>query len=276
MQFSQAFHPFRALGAAWRAIQAAPLAMIVGGVLLTLTSGGGSGGGGLSEDGSGWGGSLDTGHALLIVALVVLALGIALAFWLFGCLVRVGFAGAMESVLATGEARLGQVFEPRGLWLKMVLVTLLRALLSFLVTLPLLAVMLVPLFLRGAGNSDAFSIGLLVGIGAIVLIAAPVWIYVLLGLSLMPEATAIEGLGPRDALRRSWSLVAGNRLQLLLYVVVLAVFTLLGLLACCVGVLFTGAISHIANYESYLRLVRSEEEQLGWALASQSESRIDS
>ena len=88
--------------------------------------------------------------------------------------------------------------------------------------------------------------------------------YVLLGVYLVPQAVALEGLAPAAALKRSWAIADGNRWWLLLYLVVLRIFAVLGLLLCCVGVLGTGAMRIIAINESYLRFVHSDEEQREW------------
>lgn len=269
MRFSQAFSPIRALGASWRMLAAAPVPMLIGGILLMLTSPGGSGGGGSDDSGGLWN-ELSGGEVALIIAIVFFALAFVILWWMLGCLVRVGFARAAEDVLAKGHARFGQLFEPRGLFLKLLLTTLLRALLSFATLIPLFVIGLVVALVMGVG--DVSEIRGMEGVGLavmllIVVLYLPVLIYVSLGLALMPEATAIEGYGPMEALKRSWALASGRRLDLLVYYVVTTLFGMLGLLACCVGVFLTGAMVQIAYYESYLRYIRSEEEQAAWTIS---------
>ena len=92
----------------------------------------------------------------------------------------------------------------------------------------------------------------------------PFFIYVALGLSLIPLAVAVERMTPIAAFSRSWELVRGNRMQLFVFYLVTGIFTLLGLLACCIGVLFTGALAQAATVDAYLRLVRASEDQAGW------------
>jgi len=267
MEFSQAFSPIRSLGGAWRAVRSAPGPMVVGGLLMVLLGGGGGGGGVSTRVGRAnlSNSRFDFPELAMVIVIVLLALMLTAGLWLFTCLVRVGFASATERVLKTGDASAGEVFEARGLWTKMLLTTLLRAALFLGATFPMfLGVLIVTIIVNSEGH-PAGGIAIVAGvIGG--LLYLPILLYVFLGLALMPEACAIEGMGASDALRRSWGLASGHRLILLAYYVVLVLFTLLGLLACCVGVLFTGALVYVANYESYLRLVRSEEEQAGWLI----------
>ena len=97
------------------------------------------------------------------------------------------------------------------------------------------------------------------------LLYLPVIVYVGLGLSLVKQAVAYEGLRPTQAIRRSWDLVAGQRWMLFLYLIVLGLFTLLGVCLCCVGyLLLTGPLTLIAQHESYLALTRGAERPSWW------------
>jgi len=267
MRFSQAYDPFRVVRASWRALQAAPVPMLIGGILMMLVSGGAGGGARFGTDASDWNGRSAGGAELgLILFLAVIVMMLAIGLWLFGCLVRVGFAGAVESVVSTGEATVGQVFESRGRWGRMVLTTLLQTVLTFAAVLPLMLGVLIVVGVARA--TEAQGVGPVVVVTMVLLLLGylPVLLYIGLGLSLMPEATAIEGLSATEAMHRSWGLVRGNRLQLLVYYLVLALFGMLGILACCVGVLITESLVQIGQYESYLRLVRPVEDQTNWRL----------
>ena len=88
----------------------------------------------------------------------------------------------------------------------------------------------------------------------------------LLGISLVPMAVAVERRGAFDSFSRSWELVRGNRLQLFLFHLVTGLFTLLGVCLLCVGVFITGPLAYTAQMEAYLRLVRSREEQRSWVV----------
>ena len=101
----------------------------------------------------------------------------------------------------------------------------------------------------------------------IVVLSLPLIFYVFLGLSLAPEAVAIEGYTAVESIKRSWSIVKGNRLRLLLYYIVTGIVAFLGLFACCIGVIFTSTLVYIAYMDSYLRLVRPIEEQSAWTVS---------
>ena len=264
MEFSKAFDPLRAIRASWRMLALARGPMWIGGLLLMFTSsaalsGAGSGN---SGDADAWGPAWDQIGHLTLALIAAVAVVFAILWWMLGCLVRVGFAPAAEEVLAKGDTRLGLLFDPRGRFVMMLLTTLLRSVLSAVVAVPLLVAVL----LSGLIFEMAWGGGATVAL-VLCLVYLPLWIYVGLGLSLMPEATAIEGLGPVDALKRSWELAAGRRLTLLLYFIVTQLFGLLGFLACCVGVLLTGPMVEIAYYESYLRYIRSSEDQEQWLVS---------
>jgi len=89
----------------------------------------------------------------------------------------------------------------------------------------------------------------------------PVWCYVNLGFLLVEEALAVESLRPIEAVRRSWSVAEGNRIQLLLYAILMVLVEYAGLLLCCVTACLGWILIPIAQtwtrvawYESYLRL----------------------
>jgi hypothetical protein len=81
----------------------------------------------------------------------------------------------------------------------------------------------------------------------------PIWCFVILGLVLVEQAVAVESLAPVAALQRSWDVAKGNRFSLLVFLVVTVIVEMAGLLACCIGFLFTAAWSYTAWYEAYIR-----------------------
>jgi hypothetical protein len=105
------------------------------------------------------------------------------------------------------------------------------------------------------------------GLALLLVPAGLLWIvpaaYVWLGISLTGQAVALEGLPPVDALKRSWSLVAGNRLMLLLFVIVNWIFHALGFCLCCIGIFFTGTLSLASWSDAYLALIRGTD-RAGW------------
>ena len=258
MDFATAYDPFRALRTAWELLKKAPATVLVGGVLLAFTDGGCSGGNQFASDG---GEDFSGTDVAVIMAVVMAVLVIGVAFWLFACLLKVGFPTAIENVQKSGAEDVGAIFKSEGRWLNMVAATFLQAIASFAAVIPMGLIVLLAVLVGSGTDNEAMGIGIGV-VGA--LLWLPFFIYIALGLSLISLAVAVERLNPIEAFGRSWELVRGNRLQLFLFYLVTAVFTLLGLLACCVGVLFTSALAYTASADAYLRLVRANEDQAGW------------
>ena len=258
MEFNRAYDPIRALQTAWKALNRSPLPLLVGGVLLTLTDGGGGSGGGSWNDDHHRGADWDQIWPILLpVVGICCCLGIAV--FLFASWVRVGFANTVESVLKTGEATVGQVFQSKGRFGNIVFARILVILIHIAVWIPFLAAFGIVLAITEGFERHEELGFLLIPAG---LITLPVWIYVALGLSLVDQAAALEGLQPSACLKRSWSLVSGHRWMLLLYWVVGWVFSALGLCLCCIGVFLTNTLFEIAKSESYIALVRSDRS--GW------------
>ena len=63
-----------------------------------------------------------------------------------------------------------------------------------------------------------------------------------------------KGMGPVEAMSHSWNLTRGHRWELLLLLIILFGVNLLGLLACCVGIFVTSAMTYVACAWVYLRL----------------------
>jgi len=266
MEFQRAFSPARAIDSTWRALKAYPSPLLVGGLLLVFLGGevwvnldpaveipsAGEWGTWFHD----WTVELATPRALLI----------ALATGLLRCLVLIGVADVMEGALSRGTPRVAQVFAARGRYWNMLQAVLLQALLGLVGSAPLVAVGWLSRVSQPADLDPVGGALPIVGFVA-VLTYLLVVLYVALGVSLMTEAVAVEGLGARAALTRSWTLVRGHRAQLIGYHIFLWLFALAGVLLFCVGVYLTTAIVQLALFESYLRLVRSSEEQVGWQRA---------
>jgi hypothetical protein len=90
------------------------------------------------------------------------------------------------------------------------------------------------------------------------LVAVPFVAWLAAGMALTERAIVYDGMGPVDALGRSWELTAGQRVWVILYAFVLGVVRSMGLLACCVGVFVTGAAMDYAWSESYLALTTGQ------------------
>jgi hypothetical protein len=258
MTFSGAYDPRRAFEAGWELLKRAPGVVLVGGILLLLT-----------ESGPDLSLEYAQRHSSAEVALLTLVGGLAalagLIAWAFGCLLRVGLPSAIEHSLKTGEDRVGLLFALDERWLWMLLTTLLEGAIYVVAALPVIGLGgAVALFGVGFDRPELGGLGL----ALIVLLWIPFMIYLALGLSLAPQAVALEGLNPIQAVRRSWTLVSGNRLWLILFGLVFGLVNIAGLCACGVGLLITVPLTYAASSEAYLRLVRSREEQGNWASAA--------
>jgi len=262
MEFNQAYDPIRALQVAWKVLSRSPLPILVGGVLLTLTDSSGGGGGGPVN--------LEQHHRIrdwedvreiVLPTLPILGLCccLGIAVFLFGAWVRIGFANTVEGVLESGQARVGQLFQSKGRFANIVFARIIVILIHIATTLPILgAAVIVGILTRGFEHDEELALLLVPA----VLLWFPVWVYVALGLSLVDQTAALEGLSPSGCLKRSWSLVSGHRWMLLLYWVVGGVFSALGFCLCCLGVFLTNTLFETAKSESYLALVRGD--RTGW------------
>jgi uncharacterized membrane protein len=120
-----------------------------------------------------------------------------------------------------------------------------------------------------AGFKDIFSWGpyfpylgatLLISIGVLFGFAFCILPGIFLAICWMFTGLAIldRGMGPVDAMSHSWHLSEGHRWDLLLFSLLIVGVNLLGLLACCVGVFITGAMTQLAIVWVYLRLSGQE------------------
>jgi len=260
MEFGRAYSPFRALTVAWKLVRRAPATMFLGGLILFLFNG--SAGSGISV-------SLTRGEIARLdplwwVLIGIVALGglvVASALWVFDCWVRVGYARAVERVLSRGEEQIGDLVRAEGLWVPMMVTRLVVYAIDLCVLLPGMGFATLAWY---AG--DAIQGSMLGWVSCAIIAAAYslVFAYVGLGVCLAGRAVAIEGLPPPAALRRSWDLVRGHRVRLGTYYCVLWVVGVLGIFLCCIGVVFSATLASVAHNESYLRLVRSAQDQSGW------------
>lgn len=256
MEFRRAFDPVRALSAGWTLMMRAPLTLVVGGILIALTDPDASSVYNIDEESFDEPWHLFTGGMLAGASCCV---GVAL--FVFNCLLQVGFAGAVQRVMVTGEERFADLFQERGLWLTMIVARAIKLFLKVFSFLPVVFLAGGPILIGSA--TDLLPVGVAAGV-LFALCYVPIWVYVLLGLSLVEQAVAVESKNPVEALQRSWELARGNRLHLLLFAIVTGVVTITGVLLCCVGVVFTSAWSFVAWYEGYIRLTLPEPEEGMW------------
>ena len=81
-----------------------------------------------------------------------------------------------------------------------------------------------------------------------------------MGLLLSEAALLYEDREPVDAIKRSWAMAKGNRLRLFAFMLVNTLFSMAGLLLCCVGVFATATIARFAIFEAFLQLSETQGE----------------
>jgi hypothetical protein len=135
----------------------------------------------------------------------------------------------------------------------MVKLKFLLLLIGLILGLPLFFSEFVEARINSDGNPDYSLDGLLISSGITLVWMVP-YVYLFLGISLAGQALIYEGLQPGDAVKRSWSLVRGNRWRYLLFALFQFVLIMAGYLMCCVGVLATGALCLMMSSEAFLQL----------------------
>ena len=260
MHKSIAFQPTRALSSAWDLLMKAPLPLWVGGLILmvvqSLGSFGGSGGN-IQFDG-------DNPEELIWLILPLMFIGFALSVIVMGVTawLRVGYYNGVRSVMRDGEVEFDRLYKAEGRWLTVFLTLLLQGVLSFAAVLPIALVALIAILVgEGLGLADGGMAGL---VGLVVFLYLPVLIYVQLGLILMVYPAALDGFGPVESLRESWSLASGERLQLFLMGLLQFGLFMVGLLACCVGAIPAGILAEVMWCEAYVQATRDRDDGSWW------------
>lgn len=281
----ESFDIGRTLSHGFAALKVAPLPLLLGGVLIQCTEGGGSSGNMPSSQStptfpdSGGGTDFNLPNMLeslneaitpgmwiaILAGLACLLLCVLLVF-LFRCWLEPGWYRLQHEILATGQGTTDTLFGGRDALGRMIRWKLLKVLVSG-----------GTLLVVGAPGGLLLFVGLWKGmvsvavLGGLVfaVLALPVMIYVGLGLTFGERLVALDGMDAMTALDRSWSLASGNRLWLLLYLLVLGIVHLAGLLACCVGIFATRAIRDVALTEAFLLFTRPDEETgRYWAMSA--------
>lgn len=262
MQFQQAFDPFRALSDSWRVLLRVPVALGLGALALFLLSDGDSTGQiEVVWDRRSWISWEDFPGFLLESVVGVFGLFFSVLFFLATCFLSTGLGTSLTRALRDGDGQVADLLETRGRFVRLLLALLLVGV--------ILAGATLPLWIGGAivyAVGSWFDAAWVTNLGMLALLVVwlPVFVYVFLGVRLTEYAVVYEDLEPIEAVKRSWALVDGNRLWLLFFLVITAVFAALGVLLCCVGVFVTGPLRVLAHHESYLRLVTPEDEQATW------------
>jgi uncharacterized membrane protein len=266
MNFSQAFNPLRSLKSVFETMKLQPAHLWGGGILLLFLEGGIQGSFQFIEPlGKALG---EEAMVFLVCGGCVLGIGLLLAsIWL-----AAGLFLNFRSVMQTGEATSGGIFDHQGKFLPLLLTRLLQGLASILAVLPIgivfgiMAVAFItPMALSEGSNGPDMSSAAVASIFVIgfvlLLVVLFASIYVGTGLMLSEAALLYEDRDPVDAVKRSWAMAKGNRLRLFAFMLVNGLFAMAGVLLCCVGVIATGTIARFAILEAFLQLSEAQGEE---------------
>lgn len=257
--------PLRSLAATWKLTKAAPLVVLVGGIVLLLF---GNASGGVqfvlpSERNLSPDDFVEKIKDRIGLVSTVLLIGVIVS-WLLSAWISIGHARAIEKALRTGEDDLGMVFTTGGRFFEMLATLLLNGLIQVVAAVPLFLAWLALIVFAKDGSMESGA-AILIGMAAGVVWLA-VLLYIYLGLMMAVPIAALEPVGPLEAIKRSFALANGRRWMLLLFALVSTLLSVLGLLACCIGVLFTGSLAQAMKIEAYLLLTRPEYS--GWWIST--------
>ncbi|MGD8860971.1 MAG: hypothetical protein PVI30_13265 [Myxococcales bacterium] len=206
---------------------------------------------------------------VMVVAMVV-GLGVWMLLFALGAWVQTGFIRLHVAVLERGSDDLSPLFSGRDRFWPMAGYKLLSGVAVGAAAIAAAwpgALLFVIGFRSGGGTLQTAGLGL----GLIA--AVPAALYVWLGAYLGEHAVVLEGLGPVQAMRRSFRLAHGNRFTLLFFAgacLLIELTSLAGVLLCLLGVLLTvplaRAITGFARTEGFLLCTRGFAETSGWRL----------
>lgn len=191
----------------------------------------------LNELGSG----MEIGAILGIVGLVlVVSLFCGGIMMLIRSFIHTGYLRLHDQLVREGTGDFGPLFSGADFLGPMVLWKVLKTVIGFGSSMvagsPGFALMIV-----GAVQKNVALA--LVGGALTLVLFVPAMFYVQLGLALGAHALVLERLSPMQALERSWSLASGHRSELFIFLFAQAIVsiaaTLVGLMACCVGIFVT-------------------------------------
>lgn len=154
----------------------------------------------------------------------------------------------LDSLLVTGSADISLVFRGYTRAGDVILTTILQALAA--VPVVVLAAILMPLFFAGASSGAGNGPGVILSIA----VFGAAMLYVVVGVMFAPMEVVDKGAGPLDAIRESWRAVAGRRLPILGMMIVLGLIGIVGIVALCIGVLFTFQITFAGQMLIYRQL----------------------
>lgn len=251
------------------AVKKAPLPLILGAVFMTCTEGAG----GRLSAGDPSAPLVDPSNYVVLAVIGAVALVVLFFGWLLRSFVHTGVLRSHEAMLRTGKTSVGTVFSGAD---RFVAMAGLKVMKWFI---PSIVVMILVSPAVCAGGALAYApehvpvdlVSLITfGFGGL---ATLVGLYVLLGFTFAEQALVFDKLGPVAALRRSWSVMSGHRLEMVLYYLlaglVIVVMAAGGLLVCCVGVLVTLPMARawvdVGLSEGWLLMSRPRSETERWS-----------
>ena len=260
-----ATNPFRAIPAAMEAVHRSP-AVVIAGSLISF------GAGMVSQCSGRFGGGIGdlAGQTDHIDPKVLMALGTAmmagagvsccvgLAVSIFQIWLAAGMTRVQAEVLEGKEGQFPTLFSGGDVFGPLVLASLLVGMINggcFVIS----AAPAFPFFYKAvvvvmAGDILTFYYWLLGGLVVLAVLTIPISTYVWAGVRYTPYAVIIDRLGVMEALEKAWELSKGRKLSIVNFGFCAGIFAFLGVFACFVGAIYTGAIATTAWTESYLRL----------------------
>jgi len=226
-----------------------PLWVLIGSFLFSIFQGMGNNS---SFDTSAFDGSgLNKALFAIILASIAFQLCLSIVGWIGGSWIRTGWFRLHQNLLGGMESG-NSLFSGGDRFVDMLIWRLLMGAISVAPVCIFAAIigggaMIIPNSLMTVGIIMAVLAGLVLII---------IMIYIHLGLYFGDYLVALDNKKPMDALKESWAMASGNRFHLFLYSFVLGLFAALGVMACCIGVFATSAITSIGTTEAYLLATR--------------------
>ena len=246
MEFKQAFDPIRSLKETFAAMNLAPAQLWGGGILLVFLDG-------CTSNTVQGGEGMPIPEELLFI-LLCLGCGLSLIAFLASTWFHPAVFHNLKSAVETGAPDERSFTDHRGLFVPLLLCRLLKGVIQGGITLLVMTPFIAAFIVSWRSGDEELAGMLFVGsLLFFLLVGLPTLIYLALGVALMPELVLYSGASPGESLARSWRLASGRRWQLLLYSLVTGLFSILGFLLCCVGVIATSAITRLAWGEAFLR-----------------------
>jgi hypothetical protein len=210
----------------------------------------------------------------LMAGVMVVAVVIGLVAWMLlfalGAWVQTGFIRLHVAVLERTSDELAPLFSGRDRFWPMAGYKLLAgtAVGAAAIAAAWPGALLALIGWRGGGGTLQTA-----GVGLAIIAAVPAALYVGLGAYLGEHVVALEGLGPVQALRRSFRLAHGNRFTLFFFAgacLLIELTSLAGVLLCLLGVLLTvplaRAMTGFAKTEGFLLCTRGFGAAAGWRM----------